>query len=274
MERTMEMMVQLQQQMATILQQQKGPRITVAYYQEGEDIQDFLTTSERTKARHDINEPEWVNRLIPLLTGKGRAACNEVDAQTDCYPLKEAILEKFKVTPQARKVRFRQMKKQEKLSPNLYSLLHSSNGITPQMFGLPKIHKPDVHLRPIVSFYSSPSYQLSKYLCCLLSPLVGNTPAHIRNSSDFFTFINTQHLGEEILVSFDVVSLFTKVPIVLAIYVARDRLQEDNTLEDRIALSINDIIQLLEFCLKATYFSFRGQMINKFLELLWVPLCP
>ena len=40
-ERTMEMMVQLQQQMATILQQQQGPRITVGNYQEGEDIQAF-----------------------------------------------------------------------------------------------------------------------------------------------------------------------------------------------------------------------------------------
>ena len=59
--------------------------------------------------------------------------------------------------------------------------------------------------------------------------------------------------------SFDVVSLFTKVAIELAIHVAKERLQEDNTLEDRTALSINDIIQLLEFCLKATYFSFRGK---------------
>ena len=110
MERTMEMMVQLQQQMATILQQQQGPRITVANYQECEDIQDFLTTFERTMVRHDIDEQEWVNRLIPLLTGKARAACNEVNAQADYYPLKEALLEKFEVTPQASKVRFRQMK--------------------------------------------------------------------------------------------------------------------------------------------------------------------
>ena len=75
----------------------------------------------------------------------------------------------------------------------------------------------------------------------------------------FSNFVKTQRLGEEILVSFDVVSLFTKVPIELAIHVAKEQLQEDNTLEHRTALSINNIIQLLEFCLKATYFSFRGK---------------
>ena len=35
--------------------------------------------------------------------------------------------------------------------------------------------------------------------------------------------------------------------------------KKTTSLDDRTALSINDIIQLLEFCLKATYFSFRGQ---------------
>ena len=75
----------------------------------------------------------------------------------------------------------------------------------------------------------------------------------------FSNFVKTQRLGEEIPVSFDVVSLFTKVPIELAIHVAKEQLQEDNTLEHRTALSINDIIQLLEFCLEATYFSFRGK---------------
>ena len=44
------------------------------------------------------------------MTGKARATCNEVDAQADYYPLKETILEKFEVTPQASKVTFRQMK--------------------------------------------------------------------------------------------------------------------------------------------------------------------
>ena len=59
--------------MATILQQQQSPRITIAHYQESEDFEDFLTTFERTMPQHDMNEQEWVNRLIPLLTSKARA---------------------------------------------------------------------------------------------------------------------------------------------------------------------------------------------------------
>ena len=151
------------------------------------------------------------------------------------------------------------LKKQDKLPPKLYNLFRCSNGITPQLYGLPKFHKPDVPLRPIVSFYSSPTYQLSKHLCRLLSSLVGNSSSHFSNSSNFITFINQQQLGDEILVSFDVVSLFTKVPTDVAIKITRERLQGDHTLEDKTALTIDDITRLLEFCLQATYFSFRGK---------------
>ena len=96
-----------------------------------------------------------------------------------------------------------------KLPQKIYNLLCCSNGITPQLYGLPKIHEPGIPLRPIVSFYSSATYQLSKHLCCLLSPLVGNSSSHISNSSNLIIFINQQQLDDEILVSFDVVSLFT-----------------------------------------------------------------
>ena len=55
----------------------------------------------------------------------------------------------------------------------LYERLRSSNGKTPLLYGLPKVHKPAVPLRPIASFVHSPTYQLSKHLSQILSPLVG-----------------------------------------------------------------------------------------------------
>ena len=106
------------------------------------------------------------------------------------------------------------------LSEAQYNRLRSSAGRIPLIYGLPKIHKADVPLRPIVSFVSSPTYQLSKHLCYLLRPLQGHTESTIHNSKQFSTFIATQEVAhEESLVSFDVVSLFTRVPD-LATYLA------------------------------------------------------
>ena len=114
-------------------------------------------------------------------------------------------------------------------------------------------------MRPIVSFYTSPTFNLSKYLVRLLSPLVGNTSSAIRSSKDFASFIQQERLSRnEILVSFDAVSLFTRIPVGLALDVVRKRLEEEEeSLSSRTSLNIDDIISLLALCLNATYFVFR-----------------
>ena len=59
------------------------------------------------------------------------------------------------------------------------------------------------------------------------------------------------------LLSFDVVSLFSQIPTDLAIDVVRRRLEDDNTLSERTTLTINSITTLLEFCLKTTYLMYQ-----------------
>ena len=44
------------------------------------------------------------------------------------------------------------LKKSNKISEETYKLLRSSDGLAPRLYGLPKIHKEGVPLRPIVSF--------------------------------------------------------------------------------------------------------------------------
>ena len=61
------------------------------------------------------------------------------------------------------------------------------------------------------------------------------------------------------MVSFDVVSLFTCVPVDLAVKVAQQRLSDDETLPVHTSLDVLEVVQLLKFCLCATYFSFRGK---------------
>ena len=140
----------------------------------------------------------------------------------------------------------------------LYERLRSSAGKIPLLYGLPKVHKPGTPLRPIVSFVNSPTYQLSKHLVSILAPLVGKSASHVRNSAEFATFIAVQSLPSgTILVSFDVVSLFTKVPVDLAVKVAHKRLSMDTALIERTSLSADQVVQLLKFCLDATFLAYR-----------------
>jgi hypothetical protein len=83
--------------------------------------------------------------------------------------------------------------------------------ITPRIYGLPKIHKEGVPLRPIVNTIGSPTYELTKYVAKILGPLVGNTDSYIKDSSDFVKLIKEEKVEpKDMLISFDVVSLFTK----------------------------------------------------------------
>ena len=86
------------------------------------------------------------------------------------------------------------LKKSGALRPNLNHRLRSSAGKTPLLYGPPKIHKPNVPLRPIVSFVNSPTYHLSKHLVDILSPLVGNSESNVKNSTQFATFISNRSL--------------------------------------------------------------------------------
>ena len=71
-------------------------------------------------------------------------------------------------------------------------------------------------------------------------------------------------------VSFDVVSLFTNVSTQLAVDVARKRSASDKTLEICTNLSVDEVVQLLEFCLNATYLAFR---VNVFRQVYGTALC-
>lgn len=48
----------------------------------------------------------------------------------------------------------------------------------PKLKTLPKIHKPDVSIRPLVNFTSAPSYKIAKFLECTTKNKVNLDPNH------------------------------------------------------------------------------------------------
>ena len=92
----------------------------------------------------------------------------------------------------------------EEINKTGYDRLRNTYSATPQLYGLPKIHKPEVPLRPIVSSIDSPTYNLAKFLTRIVSPLAGKSPSFVKDSGDFVEKARKLKLEEgSTLVSFD-----------------------------------------------------------------------
>ncbi|XP_072028106.1 uncharacterized protein [Amphiura filiformis] len=158
----------------------------------------------------------------------------------------------------------KELKEKKSIDQNLYDKLRPSACVVPCIYGLPKVHKASVPVRPIVSSIGSVCYSLARFLADLLSPLVGNSPHHIQNSQDFVSKLQTLKLDEaEVLTSYDVTALFTSVPVDGALDIVKELLDKDKSWTKRTYLNEKEIIKLLEFCLTTTYFKFRGQLYQQ-----------
>ena len=150
------------------------------------------------------------------------------------------------------------------ISESTYKRLYPAGAGSPKFYGLPKIHKEGTPLRPIVSSIRAVTYQASKELSRILKPLVGKSPHHIHNNQDFMEHLKGIQLGpDEVMVSYDVRTLFTSVPIQPALEVIEKLLKEDHDLQKRTTMSTKHIMDLLEFCLRSTYFTHRSKFYEQ-----------
>ena len=86
----------------------------------------------------------------------------------------------------------------------------------------------------------------------------------VSNAAHFVsTFSSESVLDNEIMVSFDVESLFTNVPIDAAVEAALKKLENEPSLADRSTLTPAQIADLLNFVLRSTYFQYNGPIYEQ-----------
>ncbi|BHF58391.1 hypothetical protein SprV_0100134300 [Sparganum proliferum] len=131
-----------------------------------------------------------------------------------------------------------------------------------RFYGLPKVHKEGAPLRPIVSLKGTPTYGLAKWLFRRVKFLTSDSNTTVSSSTQFLEKLKrVSLLPSEVMVFFDVTSLFTSIPQDLEVETIELLLRKkyDET-ENRLGHA--QIIQFLKFCLK-TYFTLDGTIYEQ-----------
>ena len=147
----------------------------------------------------------------------------------------------------------------------------------PYIYGLPKIHKKDIPLRPIISNINAPSYRLSKWLARQLSPLLGSfSDAHLRHNTDLLNFLRNIIPHNNTFISFDVAALFTNVPLKPTLDFLKRKLISSSTGSNfKSDVPVDCLLHLIDLCLKNSCFQFENNYYKQFFGIAMIkPLSP
>lgn len=110
--------------------------------------------------------------------------------------------------------------------------------------------------------YKLPAYELCKYLTNILKNLTKESKYNVKDSVEFKSRINNMKIeNDELLVSFDVISLFPSIPVNFALKIIKenwDILQESTDIPQELFL------ELVTFCVKDTrYFKYDDKVFEQ-----------
>ena len=151
----------------------------------------------------------------------------------------------------------------------VYSKIYPSSSQPGLFFGLAKVHKvpnnslniADLPLRPVISNCGTATYEISRHLASVLSPLTKNEHT-VNDTRDFINRLKRLSINDsEKLVSFDVASLFSNVPLDYTIDVILRKIYTDKLIKTKIKKL--QFKELLELCTKHLHFSFNGEMFRQ-----------
>ena len=173
-----------------------------------------------------------------------------------------------------------------------YKQIYVSGSSPAVLYGLPKIHKDGMPLRPILAAFKAPSFSLAKFIVPILSSLATNEHT-LKNSYEFKELIDKMSFPSgSVLASFDVTSLFTNVPIEETIDIATSATYEgENAFRNMTKTTFR---KMLKICTEDNHFILNNEhytqfegfamgsplsatMANLFLchhEQLWLDDCP
>ena len=134
------------------------------------------------------------------------------------------------------------------------------------LYGLPKSHKTKLAVRPILSATGTYNYKLAKWLDEKLKPLSVNDQTITNDIFSFADDLQGMKIDkQDILVSYDVSSLFTNVPVDETIKILAEKAFKDDWFYKEYDLNITktNLTELLEIATKNQLFQLEGNLYEQ-----------
>ena len=144
------------------------------------------------------------------------------------------------------------------ITKNVAAKISPEANIVPKLYGLPKVHKTNVPMRPVLSMVGSPTHALARWLAEKLKSV--EATVNQRCVSDSFQFvkqIREMNLHNRVIGSLDISSLFTQVPLNETIDIILKLINDHHV---NIGMPDALLKDLIEICTKDVTFSFNKEI--------------
>lgn len=164
-------------------------------------------------------------------------------------------------------------KKREYITDITYKKLNCTDRVLPRPYGVPKIHKLGCPLRIILSSTNISLYELIAFLHNIIYSSIPTAASHINNSFQLFEKLTNIHIQEEFKsISLNVVSLFTNIPVDLAMDSIKKRW---SFIEGKCIIPCDEFLAAVRFVLDSTFFMFNDVFYRQtFSTSMGFPLSP
>ena len=131
-----------------------------------EDQSRVILTADKGVAMVIMDKQDYMDKVLNLLSD---TSTHRILNKDPINKLKKKLIQTLK-----------DIKQTGELSDQSYRKMYATSAVPPKFYGIPKIHKVGIPLRPIVASRGSITYGVAKELAYIIRPLVGQSPHHLK----------------------------------------------------------------------------------------------
>ena len=211
----------------------------------------YITRPDKGQGVVILNSEDYISKLTDILNDTSKFNKIRTDERKLIIQLEDRLNNQLRI-----------LKSNNTIPTEFYNEAYSSGSQLGSLYGLPKVHKNDCPMRPIVIARNTHKAKLSKLLVPTLSELASNEYT-VTNSYNFVNSLhNINNANSYYMCSFDITSLYTNVPVAETIQIIIDKLFTNGAQLYK-GFNKRQFKKVLELVLNDTYFKFNNSIFKQ-----------